>query len=71
MQAIVLALVTQAKAGDIASIKFLLPYLVGAAPQPINPDEIEIDEMKLEARLVQEKSQEKRRRTVTIPALQD
>lgn len=71
MQAIVMALVTQAKAGDIASIKFLLPYLVGAAPKPINPDEIEIDEMKLEARLVQEKSQEKRRRTFTIPALQD
>ena len=70
-QAIVMALVTQAKAGDIASIKFLLPYLVGAAPKPINPDEIEIDEMKLEARLVQEKSQEKRRRAFTIPALQD
>jgi len=71
MRAIVTALVTQAKAGDISSVKLLLPYLVGAAPQSINPDEIEIDEMKLEARLVQEKSQEKRRRAFAIPALQE
>lgn len=69
MQTIVTALVTQAKAGDIASIRLLLPYLVGATPQPCNPDEIEIDEMKLEARLVEQKRQEKRRRTFAIPNL--
>lgn len=55
MQAIVTALVTQAKAGDIQSIKILLPYLIGAVPQSVNPDELEIEEMKLESRFIDQK----------------
>jgi hypothetical protein len=54
-------LLTQAKAGDINSCKFLLPYLVGTAPQPCNPDEIELQEMQLHAKLKQEESLEKLR----------
>ena len=55
MQAIVTALVTQAKAGDIQSIKVLIPYLVGSVPQSVNPDELEIEEMKLESRFIDQK----------------
>ena len=52
-------LLTQAKAGDISSCKFLLPYLVGTAPQPCNPDEIELQEMQLHAKLKEEEKKEK------------
>ena len=52
-------LLTQAKAGDINSCKFLLPYLVGAVSQPCNPDEIELQEMQLHAKLKEEEKKEK------------
>lgn len=52
MEEIMKALISQCKAGDIASIKLLLPYLVGSIPQPVNPDEIEIQQMYLESKFM-------------------
>jgi hypothetical protein len=45
LKEIVTALLTQAKAGDIASCKLLLPYLVGPAPTVCEPDSIELQEL--------------------------
>lgn len=52
LKSIVEALVKQAKDGDIQSTKLLLSYIIGSIPQPVNPDEIEIEEMKLESRFI-------------------
>lgn len=59
LKSIVEALVTQAKAGDIQSTKLLLSHLVGSIPQTVNPDEIELQEMQLHAKLKEEEKKEK------------
>ena len=63
IQAIVGALITKAKEGDIPAIKILLPYMVGLAPQAINPDDVELEEMRLESRYIDLKGQTDRKRS--------
>ena len=63
LKAIVATLITQSKAGDIQSIKILLPYLIGAVPQSVNPDEIELNEISLESRYIDQIGQINRKRS--------
>jgi len=62
LKAIVATLITQSKAGDIQSIKILLPYLIGAVPQAINPDDVELEEMRLESSYIDLKGTVDRKR---------
>lgn len=61
LREIVTALLTQAKAGDIASCKLLLPYLVGAAPTVCEPDAIELQELERKTKIAEQIRLEKHR----------
>ena len=61
LKEIVTALLTQAKAGDIASCKLLLPYLVGPAPTVCDPDAIELQELERKAKIAEQIRREKQR----------
>jgi hypothetical protein len=61
LKEIVTALLTQAKAGDIASCKLLLPYLVGPAPTVCEPDAIELQGLERKAKIAEQIRQEKHR----------
>jgi hypothetical protein len=54
LKEIVTALLTQAKAGDIASCKLLLPYLVGPAPTVCEPDAIELQGLERKAKIAEQ-----------------
>lgn len=62
LKEIITALLTQAKAGDIASCKLLLPYLIGAAPASCNPDELELKELELKEKIAEQKTISKNRK---------
>ena len=66
IQAIMKALVENAKNGDIPSIKILLPYLVGSVPEPANPDEIELQEMYLESKYIDQTGYISRKREFAV-----
>ena len=61
IQEMIKALVNNAKAGCIPSIKILLSYLVGATPQPCNPDHLEIEELETKTKLAWQKESQARR----------
>ena len=61
LKEIVTALLTQAKAGDIASCKLLLSYLIGATPKACNPDELELQDLELKAKIAEQIRLEKHR----------
>jgi hypothetical protein len=55
------ALLTQAKAGDIARCKRLHPYLGGLAPTVCEPDSIELQELKRKTKTPEQIRLEKHR----------
>lgn len=61
LKEIATALLTNAKAGDIASCKLLLSYLIGATPKACNPDEVELQELELKAKIAEQIRLEKQR----------
>ena len=61
LKEIATALLTNAKAGDIASCKLLLSYLIGATPKACNPDELELQDLELKAKIAEQIRLEKHR----------
>lgn len=64
-------LVKQAKDGEHAAIRILLPYLVGAIPQTVDPDNLEVDRLSKQCQLIEKKKTDIYHQTYSIPAIGD
>ena len=62
-------LVEQAKAGEHAAIKILLPYLVGAIPQTVDPDNLEADRLSKQSQLIEKQKTNTYHQTYSVPAM--
>lgn len=64
-------LVKQAKDGEHAAIKILLPYLVGTTGQTVDPDNLEVDRLSKQSQLIEKKKTDIYHQTYSIPSMGD